>query len=494
MRPLLLSLGAVALLALPRAAAFDWWNDTRHSALLPDARVTVRTESPSGAGAQNFLLYAAGGVQEEPMASIADGPSTVQGTVPGPSGAPRPYGFRLLQGGVIDFMPVRLPEGAAPAPGDLTRVATDPTGDEVYGLTHLDLVDCRVSVSSTRLYASLRNAGGGFPVNSGLTFYGYLMGIADPAVPDPDVVFALMYTYNQPGIIGPGLYKVTGTGLGDLAKIGEITVQTYPGENSLVLSCSLADLLADPHFASWYDPADPCLSVAGFTQRITLLGGANEADRTPGGNCYLREFSIAAGENGLPVLEGLTVTGAEAEAVASVVYADADGHCPVLSEIVFDGVDAYPMFPQTLDYGAAVLYATAAGIPPLASGEWDLAVARFSDNGVDVVEAQLSGTAVPEDDGRATGAAGILGAWPNPSAGEIRLRVRPSGAGALRLTVLDAEGRVVAVPFDARPPAGERVLVWDGRDRRGAIVPAGRYICVLRASGVEWTEGLTRVR
>ena len=44
-----------------------------------------------------------------------------------------------------------------------------------------------------------------------------------------------------------------------------------------------------PVFQSWYDPADPRLDVAGFTQRITLLGGAREADRTAGGVWHLRE-------------------------------------------------------------------------------------------------------------------------------------------------------------------------------------------------------------
>ncbi len=109
-------------------------------------------------------------------------------------------------------------------------------------------------------------------MSSGITFFAYLFGITDPAQSSPDTVFALMYTVDSPGIITPGLYKVTGTGMEDLEKIGDIEVQEYPSSNTLRLTCQLADLMEDPYFQTWYDPSDPTLAVAAFTQRITLLG------------------------------------------------------------------------------------------------------------------------------------------------------------------------------------------------------------------------------
>ena len=63
-------------------------------------------------------------------------------------------------------------------------------------------------------------------------------------------------------------------------RIGEITVEEFPAQNTILLSCELADLYTDPVFMSWYDPSDPTLGVAGFTQRITILG-PDEADATP---------------------------------------------------------------------------------------------------------------------------------------------------------------------------------------------------------------------
>ena len=173
--------------------------------------MTIRVENPAGGGFENYLLYAEDGVAEEPMILVPDGPSTLTATVPGPVDETRYYGFRLLNGEELDFMPVRIADDVAPVPHDLTRVATDPSGDELFGYINLDLVDCRVGLTGTRLYTALKNAGGGFPVNQGFTFFGYLLGVADPAQADPDTVFALMYTYEQAGIISPGLYKIFGT-------------------------------------------------------------------------------------------------------------------------------------------------------------------------------------------------------------------------------------------------------------------------------------------
>ncbi|HER44284.1 MAG TPA: hypothetical protein ENO08_07485, partial [Candidatus Eisenbacteria bacterium] len=211
-----------------RAYGYQYWNDIRHSALLPGDSITIRVENPAGTGTENYLLYRGTGVEEISMSHILDGPSTLAAAAPGPVAAVRHYGFRLIQGGDLDFMPVYLGEVADPVPEDLTRVAPDAAGDELFGYSNLDLVDCHVSFSDSRFYVALTNAGGGFPVIEGLTFFGYLLGIANPAIADPDTVFAIMHTFEQAGIISPGLYKITGAGLDNLIKLGEVTVQEFP--------------------------------------------------------------------------------------------------------------------------------------------------------------------------------------------------------------------------------------------------------------------------
>ena len=482
------------LVAGSTAHAFDYWNGVRHSALLPGNNVNIRMENPAGAGVENFLLYADGGIIEQAMTPIQDGPSTLSGTVPGPAAAVRYYGFRLTQGGELDLMPVRIGDGVSPAPADLTRFSTDPTGDALYGYVNLDLTECRVSFSGDRLYASLKNAGGGFPVNSGLTFFGYLLGVANPVQADPDTVWGLMHTYTQSGIISPGLYRITGSGLGDLTKIGEVQVQQFPATNELLISCRLADLLADPYLAAWYDDADPALGVAAFTQRITLLGGPAEADRTSGGTCYLRELSIAPGANQLPVLSNGEIAGAGSEAFAQVVYADPNAHSPVLSEIVFDGSASFPLYPVTLDYGSAVVYRTTSGIDPLANGTWTSAAFRFSDNETNVVEHVVTATGILDDPGAGRAPRATVTSGPNPAAETVMIRVHLAQAGRVKISVYDVRGALVSTVADEPLAPGEHAFPWSvsAGGVRGA--GTGVYFARITVDGAEQVRKITVVR
>ncbi|MBD3334238.1 MAG: hypothetical protein GF355_01875, partial [Candidatus Eisenbacteria bacterium] len=472
---------ATIMLSITPAIAYEYWNNVRHSALLPDDHMSFRVENPSGAGVENALLYENDGIAEEPMTPIQDGPATVTATVPGPVAQAAFYGFRLLQGDELDLMPVRIADGVDPDPANVTRLRTDPAGDELFGYTNLDLTDCRFSFSSTRLFGLLQNAGGGFPVVEGLTFFGYLVGIADPALADPDTVFALLYTYEQSGIISPGLYKITGPGLDDLEKIGEVIVEEFPSENSLIISCHFADLLADSYFASWYDPNDPIMGVAGFTQRITFLGGAEEADRSEGGRCYLREVLVEPAPNRLPELRDLIFQGHGAEAHARVEYEDDNGHCPVLSEIVFDGTTSVAMYPQSLDYSLPVVYRTEAGVEPLASGDWETAEARFSDNLTDVVTLQAETSAAGDGMIRMTDVPRIR-VSPNPAAAPTRLIFDLHAEDWVRLSVIDVVGREVAEVTHGRFSAGTHAILWSPRDGQGRPLPAGTYFCRLRSS------------
>jgi hypothetical protein len=463
------------------AHAYEYWNDIRSSALLPANTVDIRVESPTGAGVGNFLLYAGNGIEEAAMAPLPDGPSTVSAVVPGPVAATRRYGFRLIQGGELDLMPVRIADGVAPGPGDLTRLAEDPAGDELFGYSNLDLVDSHVSFSDDRLYAALRNAGGGFPVNQGLTFFGYLLGVANPAQADPDTVWGLMYTYEQAGIISPGLYRITGTGLGNLTKIGQVEVQEFPETNTLLISCAMADLLADPYLMQWYDPADPALGVAAFTQRITLLGGAAEADRSPGGRCYLRDYSVAPGVNQLPELAGGAIQGTGSEAYAEIEYSDPDGHCPVISEIVFDGSLSFPMRPLTLDYHSTVVYRTDPGIGPLPDDSWATAVFRFSDNQTDVVEYGITATGVAEMDGRHGTAPLFVSNSPNPFSASTTISLHLPDAAHVKIGIYDVVGRLVSTVVDRRLAPGRHEFPWQVGDD-GTIGPG---------SGVYFVRALT---
>lgn len=477
MRGLAIVLGFLAYGA--QAQGYQHWNYIRHSALLPGQGMTFRVENPSGAGIQNLMLYeGASGVSSTAMTYLLDGPMTVTATVPGPTGATRRYGFRYESTAGICILPVSIAPGADPDPADLTQLSTDPVGDELFGYANLDLTAYRTSFSNTRLYASLTNAGGGFPTSSGLTFFGYMFAMADPVLADPDTVFAILYTTNQPGIITPGLYKITGTGFGDLEKIGEIEHEIFASTNTLLVSCSISDLMSDPYFMEWYDPSDPAIGIAAFTQRITLIGGAQLADEAQGGDCFLRPVSVTPVSNTLPVLSGFSLSGSGPTAAASVTYTDANGHCPVLSEIVFDGAETFPMYPLTLVYTSPVTYSTEEGIGPLASGDWDTALLRFSDNQTDIVELEVQNTGFSEDDAAPSLA---LSVSPCPAMGPVGIVASlPEGTGG-RVLLYDARGTIVRTLDRDLPGGCSTALTWDGLRSDGAPASQGVYFARLEA-------------
>ena len=69
-----------------------------------------------------------------------------------------------------------------------------------------------------------------------------------------------------------------------------------------------------------------------------------------------------------------------------------------------------------------------------------------------------------------------LAAAPNPMTTTTTLRFSLALPQRGRLEVLDLTGRVVRVLLEEQDlPAGTRAVLWDGRDRAGALTPAGLY-------------------
>lgn len=83
---------------------------------------------------------------------------------------------------------------------------------------------------------------------------------------------------------------------------------------------------------------------------------------------------------------------------------------------------------------------------------------------------------------------------PNPMRESSRVRFEMPRAGAARLRVVDAAGRVVRWLVDGERPAGRHEARWDGRDAAGARVPSGRYFYVLSAGGLESRSAVVLVR
>lgn len=77
----------------------------------------------------------------------------------------------------------------------------------------------------------------------------------------------------------------------------------------------------------------------------------------------------------------------------------------------------------------------------------------------------------------------LLGNRPNPFSDRTRIAFSLPDAGRVHLDILDIRGRIV-LTIDSPPfGAGEHWIEWDGRDRVGARLPDGLYLCRVSIPG-----------
>lgn len=67
---------------------------------------------------------------------------------------------------------------------------------------------------------------------------------------------------------------------------------------------------------------------------------------------------------------------------------------------------------------------------------------------------------------------------PNPTTGPVRFTLAAGRSGPIRIRILDAAGREVAILTDRSSIEGTRVVEWSGRDTRGATVAPGVYFAL----------------
>jgi hypothetical protein len=72
---------------------------------------------------------------------------------------------------------------------------------------------------------------------------------------------------------------------------------------------------------------------------------------------------------------------------------------------------------------------------------------------------------------------------PNPFNPSTTLVYDLPAPAHVRLDVYDVQGRLVRTLVDEVQPAGEKTVVWDGRDDRGAALASGAYVASIEAGG-----------
>jgi hypothetical protein len=97
------------------------------------------------------------------------------------------------------------------------------------------------------------------------------------------------------------------------------------------------------------------------------------------------------------------------------------------------------------------------------------------------------------EDGALAGGVVEVHAGPNPSRGAVEVRVALPGARTLEIDFYDVNGRAVRA-IDLGMRSGPQSVVWDGRDDRGALLPAGVYWMRLAAGEDVRVERIVLIR
>jgi len=105
-----------------------------------------------------------------------------------------------------------------------------------------------------------------------------------------------------------------------------------------------------------------------------------------------------------------------------------------------------------------------------------------------VVVQQL--VAVRPLDGAATHLGFLAAPAPNPSSGRVLFRFGLGQPGNARAEILDARGRLIAVPVNEHLGAGAFSGVWDGLSTTGAHVSPGVYYIRLTVPGARETKSV----
>ncbi len=336
---------------------------------------------------------------------------------------------------------------------------TDPQGDHAIGENYLDILETKIAFSDTKLYYTIRNNATSFPISSGLTFFSYMGMLTDPnaTVPDP-IVFGLMYTVEVTGIIGPGLYKITGTATSDLTLIGAIETTIDEPNGVLTLSCNLSDLMSDPDFSAWFDPNYPLVSTGAITSRISLTGGNITADTTTGIDALFKPQPINFANAHAPVFSNPHVVWSENLLSLDVVYSDADLNIAQDCRFSIDGGPEHPLFPINFNgFSQPVVYAYEA----VAYGSWGQIEVKVINAGQqysyiiqNTASDDLLAPAVP-----------ALEAFPSPVRDILHYKLADLSATE-PLQIYNLRGQLLLEHF---PQRAEGVLDLDG-------LPAGVYI------------------
>lgn len=461
------------------------WQYIRHTSRLNSGDVFFRfnSTSPEFSNHQFWRLTSSGWWAQEDLQYVGD--MVYEAHVPYSFGTSMKYRLRseVEQMGetLVVMHNAHLDSNTFPPVLDaMAWIADDPTGDiDIEAAPMLDLTASYIGVSSTLLHSAIQNVQGTFPTMNTLSSYNvYLTLISNPESTITDsVVYAMVNTFNIPGVISPGLYKLgVDPDLNPVfERIGNIQSQVSGGK--LYMSCNMDDLVNDPGFGAWPNIVNS-LAFTSLTMRITLDLTTLEpqfffGDYTAPAVVSFDNLVHHVDQNTLPVISNPIFTENSLGYLLTMDYFDADADYAYIAELVTNNQELIEFETLALDFSDTVTYF--AQLP----SEWLYADVTFGDTNAEVVNMRVY---------HATGAADEYVLPVKPVIGMTNpFRINGSGqiinlqgfkTGELKMEVFNLKGQRLGSIFEAAVDNSDLSINWNGRVNGINLTPGVYFLKV----------------
>jgi len=445
------------------------FGEIRHSSIDIEGNLHLRWEDLSGGTLSPEFFYSANGSSWQS--------SEVQDISTGEKEATAPYSFGQKLRYRLHYSIEEMVETIAmmhsaywdsnsfpPSLNNLAYIGTDATGDSVTVYSsNLDLQETYMARSPDKLYFTLKNLSGSFPIMNSLTSYNVYLGVLGNISSLMDSVgYAMIYSFNIPGVVSSGLYKVgydSATQMPVFTRLGNVQSQVSGG--ALNLACNISDLTADPDFGSLPD----ALLMLGLTLKIDIDLANMEPQMglgdysTPAVVIFQDNF-YQVNQNTLPVCTFNsydTIT-----RLLQIDYLDAEADFPLLAEAELPDGTILQFVPTGVDYSLAVTYTL-----QLPSAEVDSLTWRFSDNGFDIVQDVIHFVA-NQDSYLIPSALSCTMANPVYSF-PVNINLKGLGNSPVSIKIYNIKGQKVAELNQPPTGNGELNIIWNGIASRNRL-------------------------
>ncbi|MCB5261974.1 MAG: T9SS type A sorting domain-containing protein [Candidatus Cloacimonetes bacterium] len=251
------------------------FQNIRHSSVDADGFIHLRYDLVGSSVVDQQLFYSSNGIWQEATINALDS-GGFEALLPYSFGDKIYYRFQTsveAMGQPASYLHAAwLDDDTFPPPiSAMALIGEDPIGDPWQtDSPNFDLTASYVACSQNKLHRAISNVSGLFPVMQSFTTYNlYGSMIMNPETVLDSMAYAMIYTFNIPGVISPGLYKI-GVDLEltpSFERIGD--VQSIVSGGKLYLSCNFADLTSDPAFGPWPNSTNTLLTTD-LTAQISI--------------------------------------------------------------------------------------------------------------------------------------------------------------------------------------------------------------------------------